>query len=107
MEKVKQCAYISTSLTPVECRYAEVEKEALAITWVFERLSDYLIGKPFHIETDHKPLVSLLGSKNLDEMPPRIQRLRMRLMKFDYNITHVPGKQLVTADTRAPVQSPG
>ena len=68
----KAVAYISTSLTPVECRYAEVEKEALAITWACERLSDYLIGKPFHIETDHKLLVSLVGSKNVDEMRHRV-----------------------------------
>ena len=36
----------------------------------------------FHVETDHKPLVSFMGSKNLNEMPPRIQRLRMRLLRF-------------------------
>ena len=104
----KAVAFISRALTPVECRYAQIEKEALATTWACERLSDYLIGKSFHIETDHKPLVPLLGSKNLDEMPPRIQRLRLRLMKFHYTISHVPGKELVTADTlsRAPVESP-
>ena len=42
-------------------------KEALVTMWACERLSDYLIGKTFHIETDHKPLVSLLGSKNLNK----------------------------------------
>ncbi|KAL9953670.1 hypothetical protein ACROYT_G041121 [Oculina patagonica] len=30
-------------------------------------------------ETDHKPLVPILGAKNLEEMSPRIQRLRMHL----------------------------
>ena len=101
----KPVAYISRSLTPTEQRYAQVEKEALAVTWACERLSDYLIGKPFHIESDHKPLVPLLGSKNLNEMPPRIQRLRKRLRRFQYSISHVPGKSLTTADTlsRAPV----
>ena len=59
----------------------------------------------FHIETDHKPLVPLLGLKNLDELPIRIQRFRMRLMRFHYTISHVPGKSLITADalSRAPV----
>jgi len=43
--------------------------------------------------------VSLLGSKNLDDMPIRIQRFRMRLMRFSYCVSHVPGKNLNTADT--------
>ena len=66
-----------------------------------------MIGKTFHIETDHKPLALLLGTKNLDEMPPRIQRLRMRLLRLDFTISHVPGKELTTADalSRAPSKS--
>ena len=50
------------------------------------------------IETDHKPLVPLLGSRNLYDMPPRIQRFRIRLMCYSYTIVHVPGKDNVTAD---------
>jgi len=76
----------------------QIEKEALAVTWACECFSDFLVGLSFHVETDHKPLVPLLSSKNLDELPPRIQRLRMRLMKFTYTISHVPGKNLATAD---------
>ena len=102
----KPVAFISRALTSTEQRYAQIEKEALATTWACERLADYLVGKTFHVETDHKPLVPLLGSKNLDEMPPRIQRLRMRLLRFHFTISHVPGKNLVTADalSRAPLQ---
>ena len=38
-------------------------------------------------------------------MPARVQRFRLRLMKFNYNIYHVPGKQLSIADalSRPPV----
>ena len=63
-----------------------------------ERLADYLIGKTFHNETNNKPLGPLLGTKNLDEMPSRLQRLRMRLLRFDFTISHVLGKELTTAD---------
>ena len=72
----KPVAFMSRALSSTEEKYAQIEKEALATTWACERLADYLIGKTFHIETDHKPLVPLLGTRNLDEMPPRIQRLR-------------------------------
>ncbi|KAL3978677.1 hypothetical protein ACER0C_019739 [Sarotherodon galilaeus] len=101
----KPVAYASRALSATEQRYAQIEKEALASTWACEKFAEFLIGKTFHIETDHKPLVSLLGSKGLDELPPRIQRLRMRLMRFSYTISHVPGKDIATADvlSRAPV----
>ena len=100
-------AYASRAMTSTEQRYAQIEKEVLAITWACERFSDYLLGMRFPVETDHKPLVPLLGSKNLEELPVRVQRFRMRLMRFDFTISHVPGKQLVIADTlsRAPVPS--
>ena len=47
--------------------------------------------------------------KHLDELTPRIQRFRMRMMRFSYNIVHVAGKSLATADTlsRVPVCVPG
>ena len=103
----KPVAFISRALSSTEEKYAPIEKEALATTWASERLADYLIGKTFHIETDHKPLVPLLGKKTLDEMPQRIQRLRMRLLRFDFTISHVPGKELTTANalSRAPSKS--
>ena len=80
-------------------QYAQIEKEALATTWSCERFSMYLLGKQFTIETEHKPLVPLLRSKLLEEIPVRIQWFHMRLMKFKYSIIHDPGKQLIIADT--------
>ena len=98
-------SYASRSMTETERRYAQIEKEALATTWACEKFSDYLLGKHFQVETDHKPLVPLLGTKHLDTLPPRILRFRLRLDRFDYDIRHVAGKELYTADTlsRAPM----
>ena len=100
----KPIAYASRSLTPTEEKYAQIEKEALGITWACERFSEYLVGMCFKVETDHKPLVSLLGAKNLEDLPVRIQRFRMRLMRFTFTISHTPGKDLTIADmlSRAP-----
>ncbi|KAK7930380.1 hypothetical protein WMY93_006775 [Mugilogobius chulae] len=100
--------YISRGLTDTERRYAQIEKEALAVTWACERLSSYLMGLQFTLITDHKPLVPLLSTRGLDDLPPRILRFRLRLLRFSFNIIHVPGKNLVTADalSRAPLAGP-
>ena len=92
-------AYVSRSLSLTEKRNGQVEKEALASAWVCNHLEDYLIGLKFILETDHKPLVALVGTKSLNELPVRIQRMRMRLMRFSYVVVHIPGKELYTADT--------
>jgi hypothetical protein len=98
-EEYRPVAYISRSLTPTETRYAQIEKEALAFTWACERLSHFLTGLSFHINTDHKPLVPLFSSKKLEDLPLRLQRFRLRMMRYNYTISHVPGKQLVISDT--------
>ena len=98
-------SFASRSMSETERRYAQIEKEALATTWACEKFANFLIGKTFSIETDHKPLVPLLGAKHLDTLPPRVLRFRLRLDRFDYEIAHVPGKDLYTADalSRAPL----
>ena len=104
----KPVAFASRSMTDTEKRYSQIEKEALALVWACKKFSDYVIGKSIQLETDHKPLVPLLGYTNLGCLPPRVLRFWIRLMRFDYSISHVPGKLLYTADTlsRAPVNPP-
>ena len=93
---LRPTAYVSRTLTETEQRYAQIEKEALSVTWACERFQDYLIGMKFKLETDHKPLVP---PKALDSVPVRVQRFRLRLMRFDFTVTHVPGAKLHTTDT--------
>ena len=93
-------AYQSRAMTlKTEQGYSQIEKEGLAVTWACERFNHYFIGLPFSIVTDHKPLVPLLCTKSLDNLPPRIRRFRLKLMRYDFTIRHIPGKELVTADT--------
>ncbi|UYV84182.1 hypothetical protein LAZ67_X001460, partial [Cordylochernes scorpioides] len=91
-------AYSSRAMTPTEKRYTQIEKEALAITWACERFQDFLLGKRFRIETDHKPLIPLFSTKELSSLTPRLQRFRMRMMRFGFEIVHIPGKELLDAD---------
>ncbi|XP_077553537.1 uncharacterized protein LOC144168417 [Haemaphysalis longicornis] len=101
-------AFASRSLTAAETRYSQTEKEALAASWAVQRFDQYVRGLDFILETDHKPLVALLGNLEIDLLPPRIQRFRLKLMSYQYKVLYVPGKLLATADTlsRAPVDVP-
>lgn len=82
---MKPVSYNYCSLSPTEQRYAQIEKEAL--TWACERFSDYLVGLKFTIETNHKPLVPLFSYKNLDELQLRVQRFRMRMIRFVFSMS--------------------
>ena len=68
-------AFASRAVSATEQRYAPIEKESLGVTWACEKLAEYILCMTFHVETDHKPLVILLGYKHLDELSPRIQRM--------------------------------
>ena len=61
----KLITYASRSMTPTEMRYMQIEKEALATTWTCDKFSQFIVGSRIHIETDHEPLVPLLGMKHL------------------------------------------
>ena len=107
--KWRPVAYAPRAMSDTEQCYSQIEKEALGLVWACEKFSDYIIGRPIHLETDHKPLVPLLSKTYLDRLPPRIVRFRLCLMRFNYTISHVPGKMLYTADTlsHAPVDAAG
>ena len=104
-EKWLPVAYASRSLTDCETRYAVIELETLGITFACERFHQYVYGQSFQIETDHKSLVPIF-LKPLVDSPPRIQRMRLRLQKYDFHLSYVPGKWMHTPDalSRAPIK---
>ena len=63
-------AYASRSLTDIERRYSQTEREALAIVWAVERLHLYLHSGHFKLITDCKPVQLIFG--NPRSKPPPI-----------------------------------
>ena len=91
-------AYASRSLTSVKKTYCQIEKELLAVVFGCERFNHYVYGGPVEVDSDHKPLVPIT-KKPLVKSPARLQRLLLRLQKYDISTTYVPGKYMHVADT--------
>ena len=93
--------YVSRKLSETESRYSNIEREALAVIWACNRLEQFLLGKKFSIETDHKPLIYIFSPNQAvkTEVSPRLLKFSLQMMRYDYDIKHVPGKTNVVADT--------
>jgi len=89
-DKKKVVAYVSRSLSDVEKRYSQTEKEALAIVWAIERLHLYLYGAHFTLCTDCKP-VQLIFNNAKSKPPARIERWNLRLQGYDFTVVHTKG----------------
>ena len=91
-------AFASRSLSAVEHRYAQIEKECLAIVFACSHFNQYLHGRESTtVETDHKPLVPIF-QKSLHSAPKRLQRMLLRLQKYNLHDKHLPGPQMYIAD---------
>lgn len=83
-------SFASKSLSSVEKRYAQTEKEALALVWAVERFHYYLFGREFDLITDHKPLEVIFGPRS--KPCARIERWVRRLQSYVYKVIYKPGK---------------
>ena len=91
-------AFASRTLSKTEQRYATIEKECLAIVFGYERFYQYLARcDKIHVETDHKPLESIF-KKSLLSAPSRLQRMLLRLQRYNLNVSYKPGSQMLLVD---------
>jgi hypothetical protein len=97
-------AYASRTMTETEQRYSQIEKEYLAVLLACNKLYDFIYGKQTLVETDHKPLITIM-KKPMHIIPARLQRMRLQLQKYDITLIYKKGAELFIADTlsRAPL----
>ena len=84
-------AYNSRTLTPVERRYGQIERESLSIQFGCLKNQLYLLGHEFTVVTDHQPLVCLYNNPRRPG-PFRVERMRLKLQGFSFNVVYRPGK---------------
>ncbi|KAK7907206.1 hypothetical protein WMY93_015818 [Mugilogobius chulae] len=106
LQEGKPVAYASRTLTDTETRYAQIEKELLAVVFACSKFHDFIYGKTITVETDHQPLVTII-KKPIHAAPARLQRMMLKLQKYSINLIYKSGKQMHLADTlsRAPGSS--
>lgn len=94
----KPVGFASRSLTEAEERYAQIEKEMLAIVFACNKFHLFIYGRRIEVQTDHQPLLGIMR-KDLASIPsPRLQRMKLRLLKYTLELKHVPGKQMYISD---------
>ena len=87
----KIVAYVSRSLTPVEQRYSQTEREALGLVWGIERLHLFLYGAGnFDVFTDHKALETIFNNP-VAKPPARIERWQLRLQNYSFTVKFKKG----------------
>lgn len=98
--------YASRSLSDVERRYSQTEKEALGIVWGCERFHLYLQGlDTFDLVTDHEPLKVIYSSRS--KPSARIERWVLRLQPYNYKVRCVRSKDnIADALSRLTKQEP-
>ena len=84
-------AYTSRSLTDVDRRYLQTEREALGLVVGCERFHVYLYGVDFTLLTDHKPLEVIYSTSSRNS--EKKERWVLRLQPYMFRAQYVPGKQ--------------
>ena len=103
----KAIAHASKTLTPTEKNYSQIEWEALALIYGIKKFHQYLWGRKFTLQTDHKPLTTIFGKKK--GIPPttagHLQRWALILMGYSFDIEYKSTKIFGNADglSRLPV----
>ena len=98
--KKKPVAHASRSLLPSEKHYSQIEKEALAIIFAVKTFHHYLHGRFFKLPTDHKPLLTIFGSKK--GLPVytanRLLRWGTIILNYNFKLEYLPSRQIGHTD---------
>ncbi|TEB19519.1 hypothetical protein C9890_0201 [Perkinsus sp. BL_2016] len=86
-EEPRAIAYSARRFSAAERRWCLAERESYSIKMAWERFNGMLAGLQVVVETDHKNHLYMYSASSM-----KVQRWRMWLQQFDYEIRHLPGK---------------
>ena len=96
----KPIAHASRSLLPAERNYSQIEKESLAIIYAIKKFHRFIHGRIFTLQTDHKPLLTIFGSKKgvPTHTANRLQRWSIILLNYNFKMEYISSKNIGHAD---------
>ena len=99
-------AYFSRKLKPAERNYSAFNRELLAIYQAVQHFCYFVVGRQFHIATDHKPITFALSRSSKQHSPHQIWHLDF-IAQFTMDIRHIKGADNTAADTLSRVEIDG
>ena len=96
----KPIAHASRTLLPAEKAYSQIEKGALSIIFSVTEFHRYLHGRFFNLQTDHKPLLTIFGSKKGHPVytANRLLRWGTILLNYNFKLEYLPTNKIGHAD---------
>ncbi|XP_063628196.1 uncharacterized protein LOC134799687 [Cydia splendana] len=92
-------AFFSRTLSDCERKHASVEKEACAIVECLRKWRHYLIHRHFILITDQKSVSYIFDQNHTSKIKnDKIERWRLELSCYKYDIIYRPGAQNTAAD---------
>ncbi|GKC32567.1 reverse transcriptase domain-containing protein [Tanacetum coccineum] len=91
------------TMTDAQAHYTTMEKELLAIVYVFEKFRPYLVLSKTIVYTDHSDLKHLLAKQ---DAKPRLLCWILQLQEFDVIIHDKKGAENLTADHLSRLENP-
>jgi hypothetical protein len=100
-------AFVSHCFSPAEQNWSNIEREAYAVVWCTQRLRQFLLGRQFTIQSDHRPLQFIFANKvdGSSRVSQRVARWALSLAQFDFKIKYVPGHSIPHVDGLSHLQS--
>ena len=95
LQKNRPIEFYSARFSPTEQRYSTHEREAYALFLACKHFRVVLVGRPFTVYTDHKPLLYLMSKEPPNE---RYARWIVRMQDLQFNVKYIEGKDNVLAD---------
>ena len=89
--------FASKALTEAQKEYIAIELESLAVAWAMEKFHHFLYASHFILETNQKPLESIL-SKSLHQTTPRFWWILIRTFLYHLTVCYIPGLKNQLAD---------